>query len=236
MKPFFRCRFLSLHSRANLQFSILTLASKRSSGVFHIFFPSISMLHFVHAKHVLFLCAQKKTAEFLAKKKKNVEFSPFSGQRSSILTTVDPIKKIAPFFPIFICPFLLLCSDPLTTNISVRLGVCLNSPKRGKNCSRAKFCPALPNTTVSCNLVWPKTFPISSWSVCTSLAASELKYRSIVLFLPSQLLLGLGRSLLCTDPTMDIISMCILYSVTLPFELICKIHSHQIISNNEALA
>ena len=193
------------------------------------------MLHFVHAKHVLFLCAQKKLQNFLPRKK-NVEFSPFSGQRSSILTTVDPIKKIAPFFPIFICPFLLLCSDPLTTNISVRLGVCLNSPKRGKNCSRAKFCPALPNTTVSCNLVWPKTFPISSWSVCTSLAASELKYRSIVLFLPSQLLLGLGRSLLCTDPTMDIISMCILYSVTLPFELICKIHSHQIISNNEALA
>ena len=181
------------------------LPAKGAAGCFIFFFLLYPCYILCMPSTCYFCVLRKKNCRISCQEKKCRIFPVFC----SILTTVDPIKKIAPFFPIFICPFLLLCSDPLTTNISVRLGVCLNSPKRGKNCSRAKFCPALPNTTVSCNLVWPKTFPISSWSVCTSLAASELKYRSIVLFLPSQLLLGLGRSLLCTDPTMDIISMCV---------------------------
>ena len=47
----------------------------------------------------------------------------FFWPKSRILTTVDPIKKIAPFFPIFICPQLLLLPSTLIHSLQIFLSV-----------------------------------------------------------------------------------------------------------------
>ena len=67
----------------------------------------------------------------------------FLGRKAEFWLLLIQSRKLLPFFPIFICPQ-LLPSDPLTTNISVRLGVCLIPQRGGKTAVELSFplpCP-----------------------------------------------------------------------------------------------
>ena len=120
-----------------------TLASKRSSGVFHIFFSFYIHVTFCACQaRVISVCSEKKTAEFLAKKK-NVEFSPFSVVFWLLLIQS---RKLLPFF---LSLFALFCCSALIHSLQIFLsvwGFALIPQRGGKTAVELSFalpCPIL---------------------------------------------------------------------------------------------